>query len=51
MLKIENYRARLINLILRKPNFWGAWLAQAEEHRTLDLRVVNLSPMLGVEIT
>ena len=29
----------------------GAWLAQLEEHATLDLRVVSWSPMLGVEIT
>ena len=25
----------------------GAWLAQSEEHATLDLRVVSLDPMLG----
>ena len=29
----------------------GAWLAQSEEHVTLDLRVVSSSPTLGVEIT
>ena len=29
----------------------GTWLAQSLEHATLDLRVVSLSPMLGVEIT
>ena len=29
----------------------GAWLAQSEEHTTLDLRVVSLSPTLGIEIT
>ena len=28
----------------------GTWLAQSVEHATLDLGVVNLSPMLGVEI-
>ena len=27
----------------------GTWLAQSAEHVTLDLRVVNLSPTLGVE--
>ena len=29
----------------------GTWLAQLVEHATLDLRVVGLSPTLGVEIT
>ena len=32
-------------------SFRGTWLAQYIEHATLDLRVVNLSPTLGVEIT
>ena len=27
----------------------GAWLAQLVERATLDLRVVNLNPMLGIE--
>ena len=27
------------------------WLAQSEKRATLDLRVVSLSPMLGVDIT
>lgn len=31
--------------------FWGAWLAQLEEHITFDPRVVSLSPMLDVEMT
>ena len=30
---------------------WGAWLAQLVEQVTLDLGVVGLSPILGVEIT
>ena len=30
---------------------WGPWWAQSEEHSTLDLRIMNLEPMLGVEIT
>ena len=30
---------------------WGTWLAQSVEHETRGLRVVSLSPMLGVEIT
>ena len=29
----------------------GAWLAQSEEHATLDLEVLGSSPTLGVEIT
>ena len=29
----------------------GAWLAQSEEHVTLDLMIVSLSPTLVVEIT
>ena len=29
---------------------WGAWLAQSVEDVTLDLGVVNLSPMFGVEV-
>lgn len=29
----------------------GTWLAQSIEHTTLDLGVINLSPMLGVELT
>ena len=29
----------------------GAWLAHLVKYETLDLRVVSVSPMLGVEIT
>ena len=29
----------------------AAWLAQLVEHVTLDVKVVGLNPMLGVEIT
>ena len=29
----------------------GTWLAQSVECKALDLRVVSLSPTLGVEIT
>lgn len=28
---------------------WGTWLAQLEEDETLDLRVVSLSPTLGID--
>ena len=33
----------------KKPK--GLWLAQSVEHVTFDLKVVSLSPTLGVEIT
>lgn len=36
---------------LRREDLGGAWLARLVEHATLDLRVVILSPTLGVEIT
>ena len=36
---------------IKKIIWWGTWLAQSEEHMSLDLRVVSSSPMLGVEIT
>ena len=29
----------------------GVWLAQLVEHATLNLGVVSLSPMLGIEMT
>ena len=29
----------------------NVWLAQLVEHMTLDLRVMNLSPMLGIVVT
>lgn len=32
-----------------KKQYWGARLAQGEEHATPDLGVMTLSPMLGVE--
>ena len=35
----------------QESNPKGAWLAQLEEHATLDLRAVSSSPMLAVEIT
>ena len=44
----------LIQTISWGPVFpWsgGAWLAQLEEHATLDLGVVSSSPMLSVKIT
>ena len=30
---------------------WHTWLAHLVKHAALDLGVVNLSPLLGVEIT
>lgn len=38
----------------KRPGFgWGgrAWLAQSVEHATLDLGVLSLSAMWGIEIT
>ena len=29
----------------------GAWMAQLGEHATLDLRVMRVNPVLGVEVT
>ena len=40
-----------INMYIKGIFIWGAWLAQSEEHVSLDLGVVSSSPMLGVEIT
>ena len=34
----------------KSGNLWGAWLAQLVERMTLDLGVMSLSFMLGVEI-
>ena len=34
-------------LFVNKLKNKGAWLAQSEEHATLDLRVVSSSPTLG----
>ena len=39
----------MVNVITQNLKFGGAWLAQPVEHATLDLRVVSLSPMLGIE--
>lgn len=42
-----------IRNIFKNFNAWlrGTWLAQSGDPVTLDLEVVSLSPMLGVEIT
>ena len=39
------------NSVIKKIKFWAIWLADLEEHATLDLGVVSSSPTLGVEIT
>lgn len=39
-----------IQCFIQVKNLCSAWLAQLKEHATLDLGVVNLSPLLGVEI-
>ena len=36
---------------IRKFTYWGTWLAQLVEYAILDLKVVSLSPTLGVELT
>ena len=38
-------------MAINKSTNRGAWLAQSEEHMTLDLGVVSSSPTLGIEIT
>ena len=34
-----------------KDSSWGIWLAPSVEYATLDLGVVNLGPLLEVELT
>ena len=41
----------MLNFISQKCYSRGAWLAQLEEHVTLNLGVVSSSPTLGIEIT
>ena len=52
-LEAEEMHSRVIRCYVINKNYflWGAWLALSEEHATLDLRIMSLSPMLGVEIT
>jgi len=38
-------------VMFKKAEIRGACLARLEEHATLDLRVLSLSPGMGVEIT
>ena len=40
-----------MDITLKKTMLRGTWLVQSVEHVTFDLRVVNSSPMVGVEIT
>ena len=47
-------RGRKTKANLKKQNNkkpLSTWLAQLEEHETLDFRVASSSPVLGVEIT
>ena len=37
-------------MVFKITQLWGAWLAQSEEHATLDLWVMSSSPTLGAEI-
>ena len=39
------------NTRMKSGSMRGPWLAQSEEHATLDFRVVGQSPTLGVKIT
>ena len=49
-INFDSARTRVTQTSIKiKRHFWGAWLAQSVEHATLDLRIVSLSPMLGVE--
>lgn len=43
------FRFEIAALKIRNTHPWGAWLAQLEECATLYFRVVNLSPILGVD--
>ena len=41
----------IIKTIIKIPIDWGDWLAESVELVILDLRIMNLSSTLGVEIT
>ena len=43
--------SRIDHKISKSKIWWGTWLAQSVEHRTLDLRVMSSSLMLGIELT
>ena len=43
-------RTLYILKVLSSNNQRGTWVTQLVEHATLDLGVVSLSPMLGIEI-
>ena len=45
------YRCHLLSFLYIISYRGGTWLAQLVEHATLDLGVVRLSPMLGIDIT
>ena len=48
---IKKVQYFIFQLLVLKTFYWGAWLAQLVERVTLQLRVVSLSPTLGIEIT
>ena len=48
---VETSGRHHLNQVIKSKIRGGAWLTQLEEHETLDLRVVSLSPMLSIEIT
>ena len=41
----------LLNFQIKNGFYRGSWLPQSAEYVTLDLGVVSLNPVLGVEIT
>ena len=41
----------ILKLFIKDVDNQGTWLTQLVEHATLDLGVVSLNPMLGIEIT
>lgn len=55
MMNIFNFISLLQTLYysfqLKTITFRGTWLAQVVKHVTLDLRIMSLSPMVGVEVT
>ena len=43
------YMCRVLYTSQDTEEFQGTWLVQSEEHETLDLGVVSLNFMLGIE--
>lgn len=43
--------AHVLFVLYPNTTFWGACLVQPEEHVTLSLEFLSLSPTLGIEVT